>query len=109
MDNLPNWAKIVVPKLAGFLAGLIASWLTTKGFTVTPENHETIALLLVGVFAGVGGAVKTFVTAHLNPANVNSPQMAGVIHEQLKEDAADLAEMDKRVAQTATEKQNGGA
>ena len=88
MDQLPGWAKVVVPKAAGFVAGLLVSWLTTKGFTVTPENHEALALLLVSVFAGVGGAVKTFLAAHMNPANVNSPTLAKQIHQDMKDEEA---------------------
>lgn len=85
MDNLPGWARIFIPKAAGFIAGLLASWLSTKGITVTSENHEFIALLLVAVFTAVGGFVKTWLTAHINPANVNSPTLAVEVHKDLKE------------------------
>lgn len=84
MDNLPGWARIAIPKAAGFVAGLIVSWLTTKGITVTPENHEFLALLLVGMFTGVGGAVKWVISHYLNPANVNNASMANQVHVDMK-------------------------
>lgn len=88
IDQLPDWAKVGIPKFAGFITGLLVSWLSTRGIKVTPENHEFIALVLVAVFTSVGGAVKWWVGNHLNPANVSSPAMAGQVHADMKAEQA---------------------
>ncbi len=83
-DAMPPWVRVLLPKVAGYIVGLVVTWLTAHGITVPPEHQPDMIVFLVAVFASVGAAVKTYLSAHMNPANVNSPKMAQQIHEEIK-------------------------
>ena len=84
IDDMPDWLRILLPKVIGYLVSMLVTWLGSKNITITKENE---ALMITGGIAVAGlvyGVVKTWLAAHLNPAGVNSPKLAGQVHADMK-------------------------
>lgn len=84
MDDMPDWFRVLAPKVAGYLAASIIGFLGSYSIHVSHEAEIAVTTLLMLIMGGTYGIVKAWVAAHTNPAGVNSPKMAGEIHAELK-------------------------
>jgi sulfite exporter TauE/SafE len=76
--------RVIVARLAGVLAGAIASYLASRGINVASQDISTVIIELTSVFLTIYGLVHTATNARINPTAAASPTIAQEVHLELK-------------------------
>jgi hypothetical protein len=79
--------RVIVGRLAGVLAGALASYFAAKGINVAAHDISTVIIELTTVFVTVYGLAHTATNAKINPSGAPSPAIAQEVQVQLKEEA----------------------
>ena len=83
MNDTVTKLQLILPKLAGSLAGaivaLLATWALKKGYTLDSDTVSLIKDSLISLFTLLGySLVGLFTTSKTNPANVASTDTAKI-------------------------------